>query len=61
MPLDAVCGKAVPVKGTSPRAVFHGQSYYFCSRACEAKFRAQPQRYAHPAGAPSRAPRGART
>lgn len=60
MPLDAVCGVAVPVKGTSPRAVFHGRSYYFCSRQCEGRFRAQPQRYACPANATSRSPKSVR-
>ena len=46
MPTDLVCHRPVPMRGTTPRAVFLGQAYYFCSKSCQLKFQAQPQRYA---------------
>jgi len=57
-----VCGLAVPVKSTSPRHVFQGRSYYFCSKACAGRFGANPAKYAfQPGEGLTRGPKGARS
>lgn len=60
MPVDIVCGLAVPVKSTSPRHVFQGKSYYFCSKACAARFHAHPGKFVFAGKPPARGPKSAR-
>src|SRR5579871_1744203 len=49
---DPVCGMTVdPAK--APAAVEHqGKKYHFCCPHCAQKFRADPERYLHPAAKP---------
>ena len=59
---DPVCGMTVDPATARFRAEHRGETFYFCSAGCEAKFRADPERYAgppaaaaqehHPAGPP---------
>ena len=41
---DPVCGMSVDPQ-TAPTLRHDGESYHFCSRGCEEKFRADPERY----------------
>lgn len=43
MPFDPVCGKKV--KKSELRYVYHGRTYYFCSKECLKKFEEKPSRY----------------
>jgi Cu+-exporting ATPase len=45
---DVVCGMDVDPKTAKYRAEHGGETYYFCSAGCEAKFRADPAKYLHP-------------
>lgn len=49
MVLDPVCHMGFEVCPDTPRAVYRGRTFYFCSHVCAAKFRANPARYATPA------------
>ena len=52
---DPVCGMSVTAK--SPHVLEHdGQSVYFCSAGCKAKFAADPAKYTKPAGVVAAAP-----
>jgi Cu+-exporting ATPase len=42
---DPVCGMNVDPHQTPHRHEFRGQTYYFCSAGCRAKFAAEPDRY----------------
>jgi Cu+-exporting ATPase len=42
---DPVCGMTVNVDSPADVAEHNGETYYFCSRGCSAKFRADPERY----------------
>ena len=42
---DVVCGMTVDMDATAHRAEYQGQTYYFCSAGCRAKFVADPQHY----------------
>jgi heavy metal translocating P-type ATPase len=42
---------AVKIEGAKHRAVHGGQTYYFCSAKCVAKFNAEPEHYLRPAPA----------
>jgi Cu+-exporting ATPase len=44
---DPVCGMKVS-PGTTRKVAHEGQTYYFCSDHCVAKFRADPSKYVHP-------------
>ncbi len=44
--IDPVCGMTVDPQHAAGTQMYAGQSYYFCSTACEQTFRAAPQRYA---------------
>jgi class 3 adenylate cyclase/YHS domain-containing protein len=40
--LDPVCGAEIAVCRSSMRRVRHGETYFFCSRACASRFTADP-------------------
>ena len=42
---DPVCGMAVDPAKAAARAVHDGQTYYFCSRTCQASFEKNPGMY----------------
>src|SRR3712207_1443427 len=42
---DPVCGMNVDPHQTPHRHELHGQTYYFCSAGCRAKFAADPDPY----------------
>ncbi|MFZ2469484.1 MAG: heavy metal translocating P-type ATPase [Parvibaculum sedimenti] len=48
MARDPVCGMNVDPQTAKYRAEHEGQTWYFCSAGCEAKFRADPDKYRHP-------------
>ena len=48
MARDPVCGMTVDPATARFRAEHRGETFYFCSAGCEAKFRADPERYAGP-------------
>ena len=50
---DPVCGMNVDPKPASESDSFAGQTYFFCSQDCLAKFRSEPTRYARQRPAPS--------
>src|SRR5260370_9787442 len=47
--LDPVCGMTVEPQHAAGTSVYRGQTYYFCSQGCLAKFEANPERYLRPA------------
>jgi P-type Cu+ transporter len=47
--IDPVCGMKVKIAGAKNTAVHDGQTYYFCSPRCLAKFTASPDTYLKPA------------
>ena len=42
---DPVCGMDVPTDSAAAKEGYQGQTYYFCSTACQEKFAAAPQTY----------------
>src|ERR1700721_956978 len=49
---DPVCGMVVDRQQAAGSAVYHDETYYFCSKGCAAKFQADPEKYLHPAATP---------
>ncbi len=49
---DPVCGMIVDPQHAAGSAVHQGETYYFCSKGCLAKFQADPAKYLHPQAAP---------
>ena len=47
---DPVCGMTIESEKSAAREVWQGQTYYFCSKSCQEKFRAAPDRYTKKAG-----------
>jgi protein SCO1/2 len=47
MSVDAVCGMDVHVGAKTPRAVFAGRRYFFCSDVCRETFEKAPQKFVH--------------
>jgi len=45
MAIDPVCGMSVDIDSAKYQADFHGQTHYFCSPSCKAKFVANPTKY----------------
>ena len=43
---DVVCGMDIDPNTASSHTEYQGQTYYFCSQDCHAKFMAEPQKYA---------------
>lgn len=53
METDVVCGMSVdPQAPGTLEAEYEGKTYHFCSDACRKSFEADPEKYAHRAGAP---------
>jgi P-type Cu+ transporter len=46
---DPVCGMTVDPAHAAGSVAHEGQTYYFCSKGCAAKFQADPNKYLHPA------------
>ncbi|MGH2765419.1 MAG: YHS domain-containing protein, partial [Actinomycetota bacterium] len=42
---DPVCGMTVDPSSAAGSEEHGGKTYYFCSAACQERFRAQPDRY----------------
>lgn len=45
MVIDPVCGMQISEQSAFDKMVYNGQSYYFCSEKCLAKFQANPTQY----------------
>ena len=45
---DPVCGMTVDPQKAAGSVAYQGQTYYFCSSGCAAKFQAAPQKYLDP-------------
>jgi P-type Cu+ transporter len=56
---DPVCGMTVDPRQAAGSVVHQGQTYYFCSKGCAAKFQANPDRYLHPEAGPEPMPEAA--
>jgi P-type Cu+ transporter len=56
---DPVCGMKVDPATAKHRAEHGGESFFFCSAGCKAKFEGDPTRYLHPAPTPEAAAPGA--
>ena len=54
---DPVCGMRIDPTTAVGQRDYQGQTYYFCSASCVAKFDADPARYAS-SGSAARAPDG---
>ena len=50
--LDPVCGMRVDPEHAAGKSTYQGQSYYFCSTGCQAKFDGDPEKYLHPGAQP---------
>ena len=48
MPRDPVCGMTVHALWAPAEAHYNGRRFFFCSLACQAAFRAAPERYIPP-------------
>lgn len=46
MSRDPVCGMQVDERSAAGQAQHDGRTYYFCSAACEQKFKQNPSAYA---------------
>ena len=46
MERDVVCGMQVAPAKAAGSSDYKGKTYYFCSKACKAKFDANPEQYA---------------
>jgi Cu+-exporting ATPase len=42
---DLVCGMQVDPAKAAGTSLYQGQTYYFCSKGCKAKFDANPGQY----------------
>lgn len=45
--VDPVCGMELSLESAAEEAIYHGEVYYFCARACREAFEADPERYVH--------------
>ncbi len=43
---DPVCGMEVDPQNAAASEEYRGKTYYFCAKACQEKFKAEPQKYA---------------
>jgi Cu+-exporting ATPase len=48
--LDLVCGMTIDRAAAVATSDYRGQTYYFCSAACKAKFDKEPSLYAYSGG-----------
>jgi P-type Cu+ transporter len=44
---DPVCGMVIEPAKAAAETTYRGQTYYFCSQECKAKFDKDPQKYAN--------------
>jgi Cu+-exporting ATPase len=51
--VDPVCGMTVDPQKAAGASKHEGRSYYFCSRGCETKFDADPEKYLKGGAEPS--------
>ncbi len=49
--LDPVCGMTVDPQKAAGSVGYQGQTYYFCSTGCAAKFQVDPEKYLGPSAA----------
>jgi P-type Cu+ transporter len=54
--VDPVCGMTVDPRTSAHNYEHDGQTYYFCTDSCRAKFATEPGRYLEPGLAPSEPP-----
>src|SRR5580700_8236175 len=54
--LDPVCGMRVDPEHAAGTSTHRGESYYFCSTGCRAKFEKNPEQFLHPAAVPEPMP-----
>ena len=45
---DPVCGMTIDAEKAAGNDEYQGETYYFCSDACKAKFEANPAQFAAP-------------
>lgn len=45
---DPVCGMSMDTQDAAATAEYQGQTYYFCSEACQQAFQDEPEKYAMP-------------
>src|SRR5580693_3876327 len=50
--VDPVCGMRVDPEHAAGKSAYRGETYYFCSKGCAAKFEADPEKYLHPSALP---------
>jgi len=43
--IDPVCGMQINPETAAGSSTLDGETYHFCSRGCETKFEAAPERY----------------
>jgi len=48
---DPVCGMRIETGEAAGHSRYEGRTYHFCSEQCQARFEADPERYAAGAGA----------
>ena len=46
METDVVCGMQIEPAKAAATSDYNGKTYYFCTKGCQAKFEANPERYA---------------
>lgn len=43
---DPVCGMTVDPKNAAGKSEYKGETYYFCSKGCQAQFDKNPEKFA---------------
>ena len=43
--IDPICGMEVEPSNAAGKHVYNGQTYYFCSHHCVAKFKEDPEKF----------------
>ncbi len=42
---DVVCGMQIDPKTAAGKSEYKGQTYYFCSKGCQAQFDKEPEKF----------------
>lgn len=50
MTTDPVCGMQINESDVTEASMYHGKTYYFCSKTCKDTFDKDPAKYAHKEG-----------
>ncbi|HEY9520181.1 MAG TPA: YHS domain-containing protein, partial [Methyloceanibacter sp.] len=58
MATDPVCGMRVDEHAGKPTYEYNGETHYFCSEGCRAKFAKEPERFLDKKGEPGPLPKG---